>query len=212
MLHGKFVKFQKVRANIALLQYNEYSDFFWACTGAGWVGIGVVTHFYIQAYPDPGNAITGTITWTADQATQVFEKATDFWTNNEDPDAFPALCYYYKDASAPTEVVPLREREYVLQLNAVYFGGDMETFNSTFGQFFEGAASIAFQTWTIRGLDQFLLTNYPYGYQRIFYGKSHTTSTVDFYNNTFAIFQDTVNGMIARGEDPGHTLWVDECE
>lgn len=29
--------------------YNEHSDFFWACTGAGWIGIGVVTHFYIQA-------------------------------------------------------------------------------------------------------------------------------------------------------------------
>lgn len=29
--------------------YNEYSDLFWACTGGGWIGLGVVTHFYIQA-------------------------------------------------------------------------------------------------------------------------------------------------------------------
>lgn len=29
--------------------YNEYSDLFWACTGAGWMGVGVITHFYIQA-------------------------------------------------------------------------------------------------------------------------------------------------------------------
>lgn len=29
--------------------YNEHSDLFWACTGAGWIGLGVVTHFYIQA-------------------------------------------------------------------------------------------------------------------------------------------------------------------
>lgn len=172
----------------------------------------MITHFYIQAYPDPGNAITGTITWTADQATQVFQKATDFWTNNQDPDAFPALLYYYKDASAPSDVVPLRERDYVLQLNAVYFGGDVAKFNSTFSQFYEGASSIGLETWTIRSLDQYLLTNYPYGYQRIFYGKSHTNSTVDFYNATFSIYQDTVNGMMARGEDPGHTLWVDECK
>lgn len=29
--------------------YNEYEDLFWACTGAGWIGLGVVTNFYIQA-------------------------------------------------------------------------------------------------------------------------------------------------------------------
>lgn len=29
--------------------YNEYSDLFWACTGAGWIGLGVVSNFYIQA-------------------------------------------------------------------------------------------------------------------------------------------------------------------
>lgn len=163
-------------------------------------------------YPDPGVAYTATVTWTADQATQVFEKTTDFFTNNQDPDAFPALLYYYKDASEPNSVVPLREREFVLQLNAVYFGGDLAKVNETFGQFYEGAASITFQPWTLQSLDQYLLTNYPYGYQRIFYGKSHTQSTVDFYNETFAIYQDTVNGLIARGEDPGHTIWVDECK
>lgn len=157
-------------------------------------------------------AYTATVTWTADQATQVFEKTTDFFTNNQDPDAFPALLYYYKDASQPTSVVPLREREFVLQLNAVYFGGDLKTVNDTFGQFYEGAASITFQPWTLQSLDQYLLTNYPYGYQRIFYGKSHTQSTVAFYNETWAIYQDTINGLIARGEDPGHTIWVDECK
>lgn len=165
-----------------------------------------------RRYPDPGVAYTATITWTEDQATQVFEKTTDFFTNNQDPDAFPALLYYYKDASEPNSVVPLREREFVLQLNAVYFGGDLAKVNETFGQFYEGAASISFEPWTLQSLDQYLLTNYPYGYQRIFYGKSHTQSTVDFYNETFAIYQDTVNGLIARGEDPGHTIWVDECK
>lgn len=137
---------------------------------------------------------------------------TDFWDNNQDPDAFPGLIYYYKNAELPTETVPLREREFVLQLNAVYFGGNWSTLNDTYGQFFEGAASIAFQEWTLRSLDQYLLTNYPYGYERIFYGKSHTRSTVDFYNQTFSIYKETVLGMIARGEDPGHTLWVDECK
>lgn len=88
----------------------------------------------------------------------------------------------------------------------------MAQVNASFEQFYEGAASISFETWTLKSMDQYLLTNYPYGYQRIFYGKSHTNSTMDFYNQTFSIFKDTVNGMIARGEDPGHTLWVDECK
>ncbi|KKY37727.1 putative fad binding domain-containing protein [Diaporthe ampelina] len=190
--------------------YNEYSDLFWACTGAGWMGVGVITHFYIQAYPDPGVVYTVTIDWAEDQAPHVFEQTTDFFENNQDPDAFPALLYYYKDPQEPTAIVPLREREFVFQLNAVYFGGNETILNSTFGSFYEGAAAIAIQEWTLKSLDQYLLTNYPYGYQRIFYGKSHTHSTVDFYNQTFAIYKDTINGLIARGEDPGHTLWVDE--
>lgn len=165
-----------------------------------------------SSYPDPGVAYTATITWSEDQAAQVFKKTTDFFNNNQNPDAFPALLYYYKDPSDPSAVVPLREREFTLQLDAMYFGGDMTQVNASFGQFYEGASSITFETWTLKSMDQYLLTNYPYGYQRIFYGKSHTNSTEDFYNQTFSIFKDTVNGMIARGEDPGHTLWVDECE
>lgn len=156
-------------------------------------------------------AYTATITWSEDQATQVFEKTVDFFNNNQNPDAFPALLYYYKDPSDPSSIVPLREREFTLQLDAMYFGGDMAQVNASFEQFYEGAASITFETWTLKSMDQYLLTNYPYGYQRIFYGKSHTNSTMEFYNQTFSIFKDTVNGMIARGEDPGHTLWVDEC-
>lgn len=164
------------------------------------------------SYPDPGVAYTATVSWTEDKATQVFETTTDFFTNNQDLDAFPALCYYYKDASAPNTVVPLRERGFTIQLNAIYFGGDLAQVNATFGKFYTGASSISFQAWTLRSLDQYLLDNYPYGYQRIFYGKGHTISTSDFYNQTFAIYQETINGMIARGEDPGHTLWVDECK
>lgn len=190
--------------------YNDYADLFWACTGAGWTGLGVVTHFYIQAYPDPGTAITGTITWTEDSAADVFEKTTDFFTNNQDPDAAPALLYYYKKAAEPTALVPLREREFVIQLNAIYFGGDMARFNESFSQFYANASTISFETWTLQRLDQYLLTNYPYGYQRVFYGKSHTNSTTDFYDQTFAIYKENINGMMARGEDPGHTIWVDE--
>jgi hypothetical protein len=164
------------------------------------------------SYPDPGVVYTATIDWPEDQAAHVFEKTTDFFENNQDPDAFPALLYYFKDPQEPNAVVPLRERQFVFQLNAVYFGGNETILNSTFGSFYEGASAISIQKWTLKSLDQYLLTNYPYGYQRIFYGKSHTHSTVDFYNQTFAIYKDTISGMIARGDDPGHTIWVDECE
>ncbi|POS78752.1 FAD binding domain-containing protein [Diaporthe helianthi] len=190
--------------------YNEYSDLFWACTGAGWMGVGVITHFYIQAYPDPGVVHTVTIGWPEDQAPHVFNQTTDFFENNKDPDAFPGLVYYYKDPTQLNALVPLRDRQFVFQLNAVYFGGNETVLNQTYGAFYDGASSIAFQVWTLDSLDQYLLNNYPYGYQRTFYGKSHTHSTVDFYNKTFSIYKDTINGLIARGDDPGHTFWLDE--
>lgn len=123
-----------------------------------------------------------------------------------------ALLYYYKDASAPSAVIPLREREFVMQMNAMYFGGDEAQLNATYSRFYPGASSLSIEAWTLKSLDQYLLTNYPYGYQRTFYGKSHTSSSVEFYNQTWSIYKETINGLIARGEDPGHFLWVDECE
>ncbi|KAK8220336.1 hypothetical protein IWZ01DRAFT_4019 [Phyllosticta capitalensis] len=195
---------------VMVTPYNEYSDLFWACTGAGWLGFGVVTHFYIRSNPDPGMVTVGTIAWSEDQADQVFEKTAAWWESNLDVKAFPALLYYLKDPSDISALVPLRERKFTFQLNALYFGGDQKKFNETYGQFFEGASSIVFEEYSLKTLQQYLLTNYPYGYNRLFYGKSHTNSTKEFYQNTFAIYKETVNGMIARGEDPGHTLWVDE--
>lgn len=191
---------------------NEYSDLFWALNGGGWLGYGVVTHFYVRAYPDPGNAFVGTITWGEDQADSVFQRAADWWTNNNNPDAFPALIYYFKDPENPTALVPIKERQYVFQLNALYFGGDVAKFNETFGQFYDGASSITFSNYSIKTLDQYLLTNYPYGYNREFYGKSHTNSTKQFYQNVWGQYKEIITGLLARGEDPGHTMWVDECE
>lgn len=115
-------------------------------------------------YPDPGVVYTATIDWAEDQASHVFEQTTNFFENNQDPDAFPALLYYYKDPQEPNAVVPLRERQFVFQLNAVYFGGNETILNSTFGSFYEGASSIAIQEWTLKSLDQYLLTNYPCQY------------------------------------------------
>ncbi|KAK7730827.1 hypothetical protein SLS57_001662 [Botryosphaeria dothidea] len=190
--------------------YNEYSDLFWTATGGGWLGYGVVTHFYIQAYPDPGSVYVGTIAWGEDKADEVFNATAAWWESNTDPDAFPALLYYLKDPTNINALVPVKDRGYTLQLNALYFGGDQAKFNETFGQFYENADQIVFQTYSLKTLQQYLLTNYPYGYNRLFYGKSHTNSTPEFYQNTFAIYKETVNGMLERGEDPGHTLWVDE--
>ncbi|KAF2771430.1 FAD-binding domain-containing protein [Teratosphaeria nubilosa] len=189
---------------------NSYSDLFWAATGGGWLGFGVVTHFYVQAYPDPGDVYVGTIAWSEDKAADVFSKTAAWWASNTDPDAFPALLYYLKDPTDLAALVPLRNRRFSLQLNALYYGGSWAKFNATFGTFFEHADQIIFTKYNLRSLDQYLLTNYPYGYHRLFYGKSHTKSTPEFYNNTFSIYKETVKGMIARGEDPGHTLWVDE--
>jgi hypothetical protein len=192
--------------------HNDFSDLFWACTGAGWMGAGVISHFYVQLYPDPGTVITGTIAWEEDQAPQIFETTVDFFENNQNPDAFPALFNYFKDAGAINDLTPLVNRNFVLQLNAVYFGGNMSIFNDTFSKFYEGASTIVFSELSLKTLDQYLLTNYPYGYNRLFYGTIHTNSTIEFYNKTFSIYKETINGMISRGEDPGHTHWVDECE
>lgn len=192
--------------------YNEYSDLFWAATGGGWLGFGVVTHFYVQAYPDPGEVFVGTIVWGEDKSAEVFNKTAAWFESNTDADAFPALLYYFKDPSNPGALVPILERQFTFQLNAIYFGGSWAKFNESFSSFYEKADSVSLQTFSIKTLDQYLLTNYPYGYNRLFYGKSHTNSTIEFYEKTFASYQETINGLMRRGEDPGHTLWVDECE
>lgn len=192
--------------------YNEYSDLFWATTGGGWFGFGVITNFYIQAYPDPGEVYVGTIAWGEDKADEVFKTTASWWENNRNPDAFPALLYYFKDPTHINALVPIKHRQFTLQLNALYFGGSQVQFNETFGLFLKNADSIQFETFSLKTLQQYLLVNYPYGYNRLFYGKSHTNSTPEFYQSTFAIYKETVNGMLYRGEDPGHTLWVDECE
>ncbi|EKG11276.1 FAD linked oxidase [Macrophomina phaseolina MS6] len=192
--------------------YNQHSDLFWAVTGGGWLGFGVVTNFYIQAYPDPGSVYVGTIAYGEDKADMVFSNTVTWWESNTDPDAFPALLYYLKDPTQINSLVPIRDRQFTLQLDAFYFGGNEAKFNESFGQFFEGADSIIIERYTLKTLQQYLLTNYPYGYKRLFYGKSHTRSTVEFYQKTFDIYKETINGMLERGEDPGHTLWVDECK
>lgn len=191
---------------------NDHSDLFWAMNGGGWLGYGVVTNFYVRAYPDPGNARVATIVWAEDQAESVFERAADWWTNNNNPDALSALVYYFKDPESPTALVPIRERQYVFQLNALYFGGDEAEFNKTFGDFYDGASSITISDYSIKTVDQFLLTNYPYGHNREFYGKSHTNSTKEFYQQVWGYYKELIQGLLSRGEDPGHTFWVDECK
>jgi hypothetical protein len=192
--------------------YNDYKDLFWAATGAGWLGFGVITNFYIQAYPDPGDVWVATIAWGEDKADEVFALTTEFFENNTDPDAFPALLYYFKDPKDINSLVPIMSRQFTFQLNAIHFGGGLDVLNASFSQFYPSADSVVLQKLNLKTLDQYLLTNYPYGYHRCFYGKSHTNSTVDFYRHTFAIYKETITGMLVRGEDPGHTLWVDECE
>ncbi|KAF9690380.1 hypothetical protein EKO04_011569 [Ascochyta lentis] len=190
--------------------YNKYKDLFWAATGGGWLGFGVITNFYIQAYPDPGAAYVATIAWGEDKAEEVFSLTTDFFETNTDPDAFPALLYYYKDPKAISNLVPVTSRQFTFQLNALHFGGGWEALNASFAKFYPNADTVQLQKVSLKELDQYLLSNYPYGYHREFYGKSHTNSTVDFYRNTFAIYKETISGMLQRGEDPGHTIWVDE--
>lgn len=142
----------------------------------------------------------------------MFETTADFFTNNQDPDVAPVIIYYFKDATLPDTVVPLRERGFTFQLDAIHFGGDLAKVNATFGKFFTGASTIKIQALTLRTLDQYLTNNYPYGHQRVFYGNGNTRATPEFFNQTFSIYKDTVNGIIARGEDPGHTFWIDECK
>ena len=192
--------------------YNEHKDLFWAATGGGWLGFGVITNFYIQAYPDPGLAYIATIAWGEDKAEEVLSLTTDFFENNTDANAFPALLYYFKDPTAINSLVPVASRQFTFQLNALHFGGGWEALNASFGKFYPSADTVQLQAVNLKDLDQYLLTNYPYGYHREFFGKSHTNSTVQFYRDTFSIYKETIYGMLERGEDPGHTLWVDECK
>lgn len=103
--------------------YNDHRDLFWAATGGGWLGFGIVTHFYIQAYPDPGEVFVGTISWGEDHADEVFEKVATFFQSNSNPDAFPALLYYFKDPSNLGALVPIIDRKFTLQVDLFYFGG-----------------------------------------------------------------------------------------
>ena len=146
------------------------------------------------------------------EAEEVFKLTTEFFETNTNPDAFPALLYYFKDPKAIDSLVPVTSRQFTFQLNVLHFGGGWEKLNASFSKFYPSADTVQLQKVTLKELDQYLLTNYLYGYHREFYGKSHTKSTVDYYRKTFAIYKETIMGMLQLGEHPGHTLWVDECE
>ncbi|KAI9739698.1 MAG: hypothetical protein M1834_006417 [Cirrosporium novae-zelandiae] len=188
---------------------NQYNDLFWACQGAGWMGIGVITHFYIRAYPDPGEISVGTFAFVESNSKPVFEKITNFFENNTDPDAFPAVVYRFRNPKSPSESSPIMDRQFIIQINALYFGSQAK-FNASFGNFYENASNAVLTTYTLKSLQQYLQVNYPYGYNRLFYGKSHTNATVGFWEDTLAIFKETINGLLARGDDPGNSLWVSE--
>lgn len=139
--------------------YNSYSDIFWASTGGGWAAnIGVVTNFYSRAYPDPGEAQVGAFVFSESKKESVFARANDFWANNTDPNAMNALLYYFKDPDYPSSVAPITEREFVVQLNAMYFGS-MEGFNASYAPFYEDANSVTVSTYTLKNLKEFLSAN-----------------------------------------------------
>lgn len=52
----------------------------------------------------------------------------------------------------------------------------------------------------------------PYGQSTIFRGKSHTGVSNELWENTFSIYKETIQGLLARGEDPANSLWVSECK
>ncbi|ROW04786.1 hypothetical protein VMCG_04891 [Cytospora schulzeri] len=142
--------------------YNEYSDIFWATTGGGWAAnIGVVTNFYSRAYPDPGQVQVGTFVYSESKKDKVFPRANDFWENNTDPDAMNALVYYFKDPDYPSAVAPITEREFVLQVNAMYFGS-MEGFNASYAPFYEDVNYVSVSTYTLKDLKEFLSSNYMF--------------------------------------------------
>lgn len=138
---------------------NLYSDIFWASTGGGWAAnIGVVTNFYSRAYPDPGQAQVGAFVYSESKKDEVFARANNFWENNTDPDAMNALLFYFKDPDYPTAVAPITEREFVIQINAMYFGS-MEGFNASYAPFYEDANSVSVTTYTLKDLKEFLSSN-----------------------------------------------------
>lgn len=190
--------------------YNSYSDIFWACTGGGWAAnIGAITNFYSRAYPDPGEAYVGAFVYSGSKKDIVFPRATDFWENNTDPNAMNALLYYFKDPDYPSAIAPITEREFVIQLNAMYFGS-MEGFNASYSQFYDDANSVSVTKYNLKDLKEFLSSNYPYGQSTIFRGKSHTSASNDLWENTFSIYKETIQGLLARGDDPANSLWVSE--
>ncbi|RDW64827.1 6-hydroxy-D-nicotine oxidase [Coleophoma cylindrospora] len=190
--------------------YNNYSDIFWACTGGGWAAtIGVVTNFYSQAYPDPGEVQVGAFVYSESKKDAVFPLVNNFFENNTDVNAFPAFVYYFKDPDYPSAVAPITEREFVLQFNAMYFGS-IEGFNTSYAAFYENANSVSVTSYSLKNLKEFLSSNYPYGQSTIFRGKSHTNVSNDLWENTLSIYKETIQGLLARGEDPANSLWVSE--
>ncbi|KAF8913671.1 FAD-binding domain-containing protein [Mucidula mucida] len=188
---------------------NDYSDLFWACTGGGWLGFGVVSHYYVRANPNPGDVTVGTFYFGQDNVEPAWELATEFYETNTDPDAFPAMVYGFKSVSNPTGVVPITERQLTAQWNALYFGSEAK-FNESYAGWYDIADTVSIVSYSLKTLQQYLAVNYPYGYRRTFFGKSHTNATVDFWSTTFGIWNETINGMLAAGEDPGNSLWVSE--
>lgn len=139
--------------------YNLYSDIFWASTGGGWAAnVGVITNFYSRAYPDPGEVQVGTFVYSESKKEQVFPRVTNFFENNTDPDAMNALLYYFKDPDYPSAIAPISEREFVIQMDALYFGG-MEGFNASNAPFYEDANSVTVTTYTLKSLKEYLSPN-----------------------------------------------------
>lgn len=139
--------------------YNEYSDIFWACTGGGWAAsMGVVTTFYSRAYPDPGEVQVGEFVYSESKKDVLFPIVNNFFENNTDPNAMPALIYYFKDPDYPSAVAPIAEREFVLQVNAIYFGS-MEGFNASYADFYNHTNSVSVSTYSLKNLKEFLSSN-----------------------------------------------------
>ncbi len=99
----------------------------------GWLGFGVVTNFYIQAYPDPGTVYVGTIAWGEDKADEVFNKTAAWWESNTDPDAFPALLYYLKDPTDPQWQKGKEWDDYTAWLKKYFASADIKDAFNVYG-------------------------------------------------------------------------------
>jgi len=181
---------------------NRYSDLFWALSGGGGQ-FGIVTKFYQKAFREPPKAEIGIYTFSLVDSNTLFSNVANFFAQNKDPFAL----MYFGFASSNGTVIGI----IVCLLLDNPADPSQLSYNATFSSTFVGTTVLPggqYESGNYIIITSILDPYFVYGERRGFYGPQVTTVSIDFLNGVYAIFNDTINGIISRGDNPGDTLWV----